>query len=210
MLQFLPLLQFYLLLLCYTWENPACLSADLSSIINWLDNNFLFLNYTKTMTMLVGTHQRLAKVTSFCVSANRKSFSRVYEFKYLGVMLDPNLSWNDHIDYISAKISSRLGMLRKACKVIPWEACIILYDAMILPLFDYCCAVWGGCGKINLDYLDKLQRRAASIIEGHKVEHQDISATFSWPSLENRRKYHTVLSSNLQMSTPTCACLSSS
>ena len=121
-------------------------------------------------------------------------------------MLDPNLSWNDHIDYISAKISSRLGMLRKACKVIPWEACIILYDAMILPLFDYCCAVWGGCGKTNSDYLDKLQRRAASIIEGHKVEHQDISATFSWPSLENRRKYHTVLSSNLQMSTPTCAC----
>ena len=86
-------------------------------------------------------------------------------------------------------------MLRKARKVIPQEACIILYmyDAMILPLFDYCCAVWGGCGKTNRDYLDKLQRHAASIIEGCKVEHQDISATFSWPSLENCRKYHTCL-----------------
>ena len=59
-------------------------------------------------------------------------------------------------------------MLRKARKVIPREACIILYDAMILPLFDYCCAVWGGCAKTNRDYLDKLQRRAASIIEGVK------------------------------------------
>ena len=84
-------------------------------------------------------------------------------------------------------------MLRKARKVIPREACIILYDAMILPLFDYCCAVWGGCGKTNWNYLDELQRRAASIIEGRKVEHQDISATFSWPSLENRRKYLTCL-----------------
>ena len=81
-------------------------------------------------------------------------------------------------------------------KVIPREACIILYDAMILPLFDYYCgAVWGGCRKTNRDYLDKLQRRAASIVEGRKVDHQDImiSATFSWPSLENRRKYHTCL-----------------
>ena len=84
-------------------------------------------------------------------------------------------------------------MLRKARKVIPREACIIPYDAMILTLFYYCCAVLGGCGRTNRDYLDKLQRRAASVIEGRKVEHQDISATFSWPSLENRRKYHTCL-----------------
>ena len=37
-------------------------------------------------------------------------------------MLDSNLSWNDHICYISAKILSRLGMLCKAHKVIPREA----------------------------------------------------------------------------------------
>ena len=90
-------------------------------------------------------------------------------------------------------INSRMSMLRKAWKVIPKEACIILYDAMILPLFDYCCAVWGGCGKTNRSYLDKLQRRAANIVEGRKVKHQDISATFSWPFLKNRRKYHNSL-----------------
>ena len=71
-------------------EIESRLSVDLSSILNWLDNNFLFLNYTKTKTMLVGIHQRLAKVTSFCVFVSRKSFSRAYEFKYLGVVLDPN------------------------------------------------------------------------------------------------------------------------
>ena len=37
-------------------------------------------------------------------------------------MLDPYLSWNDHIDYIGRKISAKLGMLRKARKVIPRES----------------------------------------------------------------------------------------
>jgi len=35
-------------------------------------------------------------------------------FKYLGVLLDQTLSWKDHIDYIGSKISSRLGVLRRA------------------------------------------------------------------------------------------------
>ncbi len=97
--------------------------------------------------MLIGTHQRLAKVDSFNIEAQDTKLDRVYKFKYLGVMFDSCLSWNDHIDYISAKISSRLGMLRKARKIIPRETCVTLYDAMILPLFDYCSAVWDKCVK---------------------------------------------------------------
>ena len=76
---------------------------------------------------MVGTHQRLAKVEKFCVKASDRTLSRVFKFKYLGVVLDPTLSWNDHIGHISSKISSCLGMLRKARKVIPREACVILY-----------------------------------------------------------------------------------
>ena len=119
--------------------------------------------------MLVGSQQKLARVTDFCITARNKTLGRVYKFKYLGVVLDSCLSWNDHIDLISTKISSQLGMLRKAHKVIPREACITLYDSMILPLFDYCSAVWGGCVKTNRDYLDKLQRRAVSIFKGCKI-----------------------------------------
>ena len=111
-------------------------SADLRNIISWLKSNYLFLNYSKTKVILVGKHQRLSRVAIFSVSAFDKTFNMIYQFKYLSVMLDPGLSWSDHIDHIASKISARLGMLRKACKVIPREACITHYDSMILPLFD--------------------------------------------------------------------------
>ena len=104
--------------------------------------------------MLKGTHQKLSSVQSFTVSVNDKDLERVYIFKYLGVILDPCLTWNEHIEHIGNKISSRLGMLRRARKVIPKEACITLFNAMVLPLFDYCCVVWDGCNQGNMNYLD--------------------------------------------------------
>ena len=115
--------------------------------------------------------------------------SRVYQFKYLGVMLDPYLSWNDHIDYIGCKISAKLGMLRKARKVILRESCLTLYNTMILAVFDYCAVVWDSGSKADREYLDKLHGRAASIIEGYAVSQSQISCTFGWPTLQSRQDY---------------------
>ena len=80
-------------------------------------------------------------------------------------------------------------MLRRARKVIPKEACITLFNAMVLPLFDYCCVVWDGCGQGNKIYLDCLLKRAAGIIAGRKATDTDIQQTLKWPSLQCRREY---------------------
>ena len=100
----------------------AALSQDLDHVVGWLNQNYLMLNHSKTKVMLMGTHQKLSSVQSFTVSVNDKDLERVYKFKYLSVILDPRLTWNDHIEHIGNKISSRLGMLRRARKVIPKEA----------------------------------------------------------------------------------------
>jgi len=60
---------------------------------------------------------------------------------------------------------------------------------MILPLFDYSAVSWDYSGKTNRYYLDKLQRRAASIIEGLRIPQSQVYHTFSWPSLQSRRDY---------------------
>ena len=151
----------------------GALSQDLDHVVGWLNQNYLMLNHSKTKVMLKGTHQKLSSVQSFTVSVNDKDLERVYIFKYLGVILDPCLTWNEHSEHIGNKISSRLGMLRRARKVIPKEACITLFNAMVLPLFDYCCVVWDGCNQGNMNYLDRLLKRAAGIIAGRKATDTD-------------------------------------
>ena len=90
---------------------------------------------------------------------------------------------------ISNQISSRFGMLRRARKDIPKEACITLFNAMVLPLFDYCCVVWDGCGQGNKIYLDRLLKRTAGIIAGRKATDTNTQQTLKWPSLPCRREY---------------------
>ena len=80
-------------------------------------------------------------------------------------------------------------MLRIARKVLPRSACTILHNAMVLPLFNYCAEVWDGCGIGNKNYLDKLNRRAASIIERRPVKASELHTALGWPSLQAQRYY---------------------
>ena len=43
------------------------------------------------------------------------------------------------------------------------------YNILVLLLFDYCSPVWDSCGAGSKAYLDKLNRRAACIIEGRSI-----------------------------------------
>ena len=80
-------------------------------------------------------------------------------------------------------------MLRKARKILPRNACMTLYNAIVLPLFDYCCNVWDSCGLGSKAYLQKLHRWAAGIIEGRVVECTELPDVFLWHDLQKRRDY---------------------
>ena len=86
------------------------------------------------------------------------------------------------LEYIGNKISSRLGILRRARKVLPKPTCQ-------MPLFEYCSPVWDICGVGSKAYLDKLNRRAACIIEGGSIGAEELKSTLGWPSLQARRNY---------------------
>ena len=60
--------------------------------------------------------------------------------------------------------------------------CQMLYNTLVLPLFDYCSPVWDSCEVGSKAYLDKLNRRAACIIEGRSIGAEELKSTLGWPS----------------------------
>ena len=54
----------------------------------------------------------------------------------------------------------------------------MLYNTLVLSLFYYCSPVW-----------DKLNRRAACIIEGRSIRAEELKSTLGWPSLQACRNY---------------------
>ena len=63
------------------------------------------------------------------------------------------------------------------------------YNILVWLLFDYCSPVWDSCGAGSKAYLDKLNRRAACIIEGRSIGAEEFKSTLGWPSLQACRNY---------------------
>ena len=115
----------------------------------WLRNNKLSLNTVKTEFMIIGTLQRLNQLDSSpyaIVADDGQEVRRVKIVKYLGMMVDDKLVWDQHVDYISSKITRNIGILKRIRRFISQESLLLLYHTLIEPYFRYCSIVWGQCG----------------------------------------------------------------
>ena len=138
------------------------LNSDLERISAWLYANKLTLNANKTKTMLFATNQRLARLdTELSVTAGDIELEKVPCFKYLAVGLhfDPVLNWKQHTEFISKKISQRIGVLKRTRNCLTTDTANLLYKSLILPIISYGDTVWSKGGKANLVRLQRLQNR---------------------------------------------------
>ena len=62
-------------------------------------------------------------------------------------MVDDKLVWDQHIDYISGKITRGIGILKRIKHFIPRDSRLLLYHTLIDFYFRYCGMVWGQCGE---------------------------------------------------------------
>ena len=67
--------------------------------------------------------------------------------KYLGILIDFDLSWKNHIDLICQKISKTLGILARLRHTIPLGPLLKIYQALITPYLDYGICAWGAACK---------------------------------------------------------------
>ena len=62
---------------------------------------------------------------------------RVESIKFLGVLLDKNLSWRDHIKYIENKIVKNVGLLYRAKLFLDKNSLLTLYYSYIHTYLNY-------------------------------------------------------------------------
>ena len=51
--------------------------------------------------------------------------------KYLGILIDNNVSWKNHIDHIAIKISRTVGLISKLRHFVPKHTLINTYRSLI-------------------------------------------------------------------------------
>ena len=84
--------------------------------------------------------------------------------KYLGVLIDKNLSWKHHIDAIAIKISKNVGLIAKLRHYVPRKILFNVYKSLILPYLTYGLPAWGQAGTKYLNKILILQKRALRLL----------------------------------------------
>ena len=118
------------------------LNNDLDNLHHCSLANKLPLNVSKTEHMIIGSRQILTQIsTDPKISIGSQNISRVKQTKILGVLVDENITLKNHIEARCKKISKTIGMRRRIKSVISNESLKRLYEALVLPHFDYCSLV---------------------------------------------------------------------
>ena len=150
-------------------------NAELYNLYNWLNCNKLTLNIKKSNFVVFHPHQKKLnyspRIRIFDISRNENvTLERKDVIKYLGLLIDENLSWKNHINNIANKISKIIGIIAKLRHYIPSHATLNIYRSLILPHLTYGLVAWGSASKTCLNRILVLQKRALRLIHFVKTE----------------------------------------
>ena len=125
---------------------------------------------------------------------NDNDIVQVDKFKYLGIVIDCELKWNVHTDELCKKVGKMISFLGRLRNYVNETVLKLVYNAAIMPHFDYGDVLWHSGTKSQVDMFQKLQNRAGRIILKYKLsEHKPISEIhdiLNWEMLENRQVRH--------------------
>ena len=138
------------------------LDDEFPKVCNWFQINKLSLNTDKTCFQIYNKSNQEVDVN---VKLRGDHIREVETVKYLGVFIDRNMKWNNHVIHISSIISRNIGILNRSRYFLNTKHRYLLYNSLVLPYLNYCCLLWGNTTKTLLNKLFVLQKKAVRFID---------------------------------------------
>ena len=156
---------------------------DITNVVNnelkqlglWFRANKLSLNVNKSNFMMFNNKKQPR--TDVHIVLNGTHIEQVTHTTFLGVTIDENLTWREHIKMVETKVSKSIEVLYKTMNVLDCQALHILYQSLVEPHMSYCCEIWGSTYQSRLKKLFLLQKKAIRII--HNLNYHDHTFVFS-------------------------------
>ena len=148
------------------------LQIALNELNIWCKNNGMVLNTAKTKVMLITTKQKRNSLSNDDIELNYNDdqLQTISNSKILGVFVDNNLCWSEHVKHITKKIASNIWLLSKIKMYLSLEHRVQFYKSYIQPHIDFCNIIWGNASGANKLRVFRMQKRAVRVILDYDVE----------------------------------------
>lgn len=126
------------------------LQRELQLVVNWIRNNKLILNVSKTTCFVVGTPFSLLSKPKLELSIEQNSVEQKEEAKLLGVMIDSRLCWDKHVQKLLTKMGNTLAVIKRCAKYFTPQIVKQVLYALFFSHLDYCSVVWSNTSSTNI------------------------------------------------------------
>ena len=150
---------------------------------------------TQTSTVVSDKISQIAAEVLHVIPPNHY-FSPLEEItsdRYLGVILDNKLTFNEHVDAITQKATNLLNLCRRNLYMCPPNIKETAYKSLVRPHLEYASPAWSPHTLRNINRLESVQRRAARFVTNNYVYgpesnlSESISSKLKWLPLQHRR-----------------------
>ncbi len=132
------------------------------NVKDWMTNNFLLLHSDKTEILLIGPKQ-------YTESCRLQFASKICN---LGVILDSNLSFENHMSHATKTAFFHLRKIAKLQNMLPVSDAEKLVHAFMISRLDYCNALLAGCPASSINNIQVVQNTAARVLtRSRKYDH---------------------------------------
>ena len=169
-------------------DDTILLQNDLNKIAEWEFMWQMQFNIDKCFILRVGRPKHKL-VHSYTL--HNQNLSETDSAKYLGLTITSDLQWNQHINNVTNKANSILGLLRRNLRIPSQTIKTHAYQSLVRPNLEYASTVWDPHTQKNIHRLDMVQRRAARYTcnRYHNISSvTEMVGHLGWEPLATRRR----------------------
>ncbi len=170
------------------------LTECVKNIKDWMTSNFLLLNSDKTEILLIGPKHNTQNLLDYNLQLDGCNVTSS-TVKNLGVILESNLSFENHISNVTKTAFFHLRNIAKLRNMLSVSDAEKLVNAFMTSRLDYCNALLGGGPASSINKLQIVQNAAARVLtRSRKYDHiTPILQSLHWLPIKFRISYKILL-----------------
>ena len=140
------------------------LQEDLESLRRWSEKWLLKFNKDKCHILTLGKFEDIRHTHRYIMSDTE--LEHVSAEKDLGVLIDEELNFEDHIMDKVNKANAIVGLIRRSFSFLDEKLFKKLFTTFVRPHLEYCAAVWSPYLMKHIKIIENVQDRATKMIDG--------------------------------------------
>ena len=162
------------------------LQEDIQKLETWTKHWLLRFNINKCHVLTLGKFEHIRYTHRYRISDTE--LEHVFDEKDLGIIVDSDLSFDEHICSKVNKANQIMGLIRRSFAHLDPKSFVKLYTALVRPHLEYGQSVWSPHLKKHQNLIENVQMRATKQVDGlNNLQYSERLKLLNLPTLVYRR-----------------------